>query len=232
MNSFTKKTYGEKNSKIIIVFSSWPIKSWYLWFLGKLLAANNFKVIVYSLNRHIFQPNPVVIAKQYALIKEDAINSIKSLPKHQQNKISVMGISFGSQLAFMLANDLHSVAKIIANLSGADMAEIVWSWNNNALNGFKNKLRRKGWTLQKLQKTWFDLSPIHNLDRLIRKKILLYGAEKDELIPYFQTQELIHALDERNIKYQTIVNIRHNHVISCLINILKFDTYLRFLNSK
>ncbi|GIW61917.1 MAG: hypothetical protein KatS3mg089_0769 [Patescibacteria group bacterium] len=231
MNSFTKKIYGEKNSRILIVFSSWPIKSWYLWFLGKLLAAHNFKVIIYSLDRHIFQPDPILIANPYALIKKDAINSIKSFPKRQQNNISVLGISLGSPLAFILANELHSVSKIIANLSGADMAQIVWSWDN-ILNGFKNKLRRKRWTLKKLQNIWFDLSPINNLDKLRGKKILLYAAEKDELIPFTQARELIQALDERSIKYQTVVNIRHNHVVSCLINILKFNTYLRFLNSK
>jgi esterase/lipase len=231
MNSFTKKIYGEKNPRILIIFSSWPIKSWYLWFLGKLLAAHNFKVIVYSLDRHIFQPDPILIANQYALIKRDAINLIKSLPKRQQNNIGVLGISLGSPLAFMLANELHSVSKIIANLSGANIAQIVWSWNN-ALNGFKNKLRRKRWTLKKLQNIWFDLSPINNLYKLRGKKILLYAAEKDELIPFTQTKELIQALDERSIKYQTVVNIRHNHAVSCLINILKFDTYLRFLNSK
>ncbi len=231
MLDFTKKIYGEKNTRTIIVFSTWPAGSWYLWFLGRLLAAHKFKVIIYSLDRYIFQLDPILIAKQFTLIKKDALSSIKSLPKRQRNNINIMGISFGSMLAFMVANDLPSVSKIIANLSGADMAQIVWSWDK-VMKGFKNQLRKKKWTLQKLQDIWFDLSPINNLDRLTGKKILLYAAEKDEVIPYSQAKNLIEALDDYGIEYQTVVNIRHNHVISCLINILKFDTYLRFLNTR
>jgi esterase/lipase len=231
MFSFKVTTYGKKNNKVVFVFSGWKNTQWQFWFVGKTLQAYGYKAFIYTYDPAILTPDTKQTVKNFAIVKKDVLQRITALPKKEQKNMSVFGTSLGTLLAFMVADEVKNVTKIIANLSGADVAKIVWSWDSIEKR-FKDRLRKQRITLPALQTTWASLSPINNLSAIHRKDVLLYAAEKDEVIPYEQAKELIEACKAKNPHTEAIINSRHSHIMSGLINVLRYETYIHFLNTE
>lgn len=225
--SIDKKVYGSRNSRVIVVFGDLNTKQYQLWFLGQLLASYKFKAIVYTLTDSLLSLDPEQIATSFTHLKYHALQTIRSLPKKEQKNLAVFGIGLGTVPAFMVANEASQVSKIIANISGANLAEIVWEWKSN--NTFKKQLYRKKINQQKLQEIWFDLSPSRNLEGLPQKEVLLYMASHDEIFSFTQQEQLLNDLKKAEVSSETIINTRHNHRVSTLINLLHFNVYLSFL---
>ena len=131
----------------------------------------------------------------------------------------------------MVASTLPQVDKLILNLSGSDLAEITWSWDN-VIPGFKDTLREQNITLPKLKKAWLPLSPYHNLKKVTVNNILIYLSAQDELIPFNSQQELLQSLQKKRIYIEAIINERHGHMVSGAINLLRFPVYINFLRRK
>lgn len=231
MFSFKVKTYGEKNSKVVFVFSGWKTTQWQFWFVGKTLQAYGYKAFIYTYDSSILSPDIKQTVKNFSIIKNDVLKQMKSLSKKEQKNIGVFGNSLGTILAFMVADEVPAVTKVIANLTCADVAEVVWSWDRIE-KGFKEQLQKQNITLPALQSAWASLSPINHLSSIASKDLLLFAAEKDEVIPYEQAKALIEACKQKNQKTEAIINSRHPHVMSALINILRYETYINFLQKK
>lgn len=233
MALFTNKTYGQKNKNYIFVFGglgssqSQPL----FWFLGQVLASHGYHAIIYTSPVLILSPDPKETLKNFEKIKEDALKKIKKLPKKKRDNLAVFGISLGNIPAFMLAQEVAGVKKIIANTPPADFAETVWKWNQKKFN-FKKLLAEKKITRKQLKKEWAPLSPINNLNFRNDKSLLLFASLHDEIFPYTQAQEIIKKCEKENINFEAIINSRHKHLISSVINILRFKTYIEFLNTK
>lgn len=225
MPLFQTKTYGKDNKKVVLVFTGWSNPQILFWFLGKVLESYGFKAIVYTYSPSILSPNPEQTQKNFRRVVDDAKKRVTSLPKKEQKNLAVFGTSLGSAFAFMLASELPTVKKVIANLIGADLAEIVWSWEN-----MQKKLKKKI-TKEQLQDLWFDLNPINNMETFSNKQLLLYAAEHDEIIPFAEAKKLIGRCKEDHLEYEAIINSRHHHLASATINILRFQTYIDFLQT-
>ena len=119
----------------------------------------------------------------------------------------------------IVANTKH-VKKIILNLTAANLAETVWSWD------FIDKQKI---TLDSLDKSWKKLSPINNLDNVSDKQFLIYLAKNDGVIPYSQGLQLVNEFKNKKIKYDLIINKKRNHVVSGFLNLLKYKRYIDFL---
>lgn len=231
MFSFDVKIYGKKNEKVIFVFSGWRSTQWQYWFVGKTLQAYGYKACVYTYDQSILSPDVQQTVKNFTTVKKDVLQRIRSLSKKEQKDIGVFGNSLGTLLAFMVADQAPTVTTIIANLTCADVAEVVWSWDRIE-KGFKEQLQKQNITLPALQTFWASLSPVNHLLTIANKDILLYAAEKDEIIPYDQAKTLIEACKVKNPRTEAIINTRHSHVMSAIINILRYETYINFLQKK
>lgn len=231
MFSFKVKPYGQKNNKVVFVFSGWRNTQWHFWFVSKALQAYGYKAFVYTYDDSILTPDAKQTVENFATVKKDVLQRIHALPKKEQKNMSVLGVSLGTILAFMVADEVPAVTKIIANLTCADVARVVWSWENIE-KGFKEQLRKQKITLPRLQTIWASLSPINNLSTIQRKDVLLYAAEKDEVIPYEEAKALIEACKAKNPRTEAIINSRHSHVMSAIINMLRYETYIHFLQTE
>jgi len=232
MFSVRKKIYGEKNYHVIIVFGGWGMKQWQLWLLGQLFATYHYKAIMYTYDPTILLGDPEQVVQRFLELEQDVLKTLGTLPKREQKNISMLGVSLGTIPAFMVANEIKSVKKLVINLSGSDLAEIVWGWNKGAGSLIKDRLLTQKVTLNELQKSWFGLSPIHNLAALPGKKVLLYLANQDKLIPFAYQQQLLQSLKDAQIQTEAIINTRHNHLVSMIINLLNFSVYIAFLRNK
>ena len=78
----------------------------------------------------------------------------------------ILGISLGSVIGVLTANESLFVTKLILNSVGADFAETVWTWE--VVNeGFKKRLLEKQFvTIKQLKKEWLSISPVHHVNNL------------------------------------------------------------------
>jgi len=80
-------------------------------------------------------------------------------------------------IGIIVANKSPYVNTIILNLTGAILADTVWSWDK-CMIGFKEAMIKNGKTLPMLRKQWGSLAPIHNLNTLKRKKNTVVPSQK------------------------------------------------------
>lgn len=231
MFSLQKKTYSARNDKVVLVLSGWGAKQWQMWFVGKLLQAHGYTAIIYTYDKSLLTPNVKQTVKNFKEVKNNALRTIATLSKKEQKNLVIFGTSIGSSLSLMIANESKEIKKIILNLVGSDIAQIVWSWDK-VIPGFKKDLLEDKVTFETLKNAWLELSPIHNLDNLKKKAILLYGAKHDEIIPFSQTEELIATGKEKRLNIETVINTTHNHRTSAIVHYLKYTVYVAFLQKR
>ncbi len=228
MFSIQIKEYGKSYQKTVIILGGWKTTQLQLWILGQLLSSYHFKTIIFTWDADILTSDPELSLERFTQVKNRVIATITTLPQSQQKHVSLFGISQGTIIAAMITQDIKGIEKIILNLSGSDLAEIIWSWDKS-IKGFKKQMLRKGVTLPKLKKIWSPLSPLNNLKDSGVKDILLYMAVHDELIPYNLQEDLLKGLQANNISVEALVNERHSHLKSAIVNLLRFPVYINFL---
>lgn len=231
MAFFRTTTYGHKKNPTIFVFMGLGKSSFFRWFLGNVFSSHGYQAVVYSHDVAILSSDPRTTRQNFLEIKQDVLKRVKKLRKKDQKNLAVFATGIGNIPAFMIANELSGVKKVITNTPMADLAETVWTWEKDKLN-YKEMLKEKRITKKQLKQEWFELSPLNNIDTFAEKKVLLYAAKNDEIIPFKQTQKLLDRMKEDHIDFEAIINSRHKHLISSLITLLKFGTYTQFLNKK
>ena len=70
------------------------------------------------------------------------LKKIKKLPKKERKQLAVFGTGIGNIPAFMIANEVPGIKKVITNSPMADLSETVWSWNKKKFN-FRKLLQKK-----------------------------------------------------------------------------------------
>lgn len=229
MFSFRKKVFGKNNKKIIFLICGWPGKIWHYHLTAKALDLHGFQSIVYEYDDDILSSSIEKTIKNTTSIKKEVLKEIKILKKKGFKDFSIFGTSYGSIISFMIGNESEDISKIIINLIGADLAEVVWTWNKGKDGLVKKGIISQNITLQQLKKNWHHLSPVNNLKNLRSKKILFYMAKKDEVIPYKLQKRLLEELIKVNKNVQVEHDIKYNHFISAMINLLNYKKYIKFL---
>lgn len=214
-----------------MIFAGWEMRQWQLWLLGQLFTSYGFKSIILTWDVSILTSDPELTLERYMAVKNKCLEIISHLPKRQQQHISLFGMSQSAGLTMMVANAVPRLENIVLNLPGADLAEIAWTWDE-VVPELKKSLRKKKISLKTLKEVWAPLSPINNLTHLKVKKILVYLARRDELIPFSQQEQLVSALKAHHVKVTGLINTRHHHLLSTIINLLKFDVYMSFLKGE
>jgi hypothetical protein len=230
MKIFNSKTYGSHNKKVVFLLTGWKNTVGQFWIFSHILSLYGYRCITYEYDRSVLSPDAGRTKSELLKIKKDILEGIQKLKKEGIDSFAIFGTSLGSLIALMVANNSKEIDRIILNLSGADLAEIVWSWDYIE-KGFKRGLLRNLLTLLRLKISWRIVSPINNVDKLKNKKILFYYAKKDEMIPFVQARKLAVAFKKYGHDYQVSVNKHNGHLGAGLINLLNFPKYIRFLNS-
>ncbi len=228
MFEIKQKTYGKKNDRVVIVLGGWGTTQGQLWLLGHLLASYKFKAIIFTYSKDILSIYPDTTSKHIHEVVDQVGQTITSLPAKQQKNVSLFGMSLGTNIAFLVANE-KKIEKMVINLSGGDFAETIWALDKVAPE-IKAGFEKEHITLTKLKRKWSTLSPLNNIDGLKTKEVLLYLAKKDEFIPFSHQKNLLDALQSKT-KVDAYLNERHGHLVSSIINLLRFQVYIRFLQA-
>ena len=180
MFEIKQKTYGKKNDRVVIVLGGWGTTQGQLWLLGHLLASYKFKAIIFTYSKDILSIYPDTTSKHVHEVVDQLGQTITSLPAKQQKNVSLFGMSLGTNIAFLVANE-KKIEKMVINLSGGDFAETIWALDKVAPE-IKAGFEKEHITLTKLKRKWSTLSPLNNIDGLKTKEVLLYLPGNNSLL--------------------------------------------------
>ena len=231
MFSFRKKIFGKNNKKIIFLLSGWQGKIWNYYFTVKILEFNGFKSIVYEYDDNILSSSIKDTIDNTNEVKKDILKQINNYQKIGYKDFSILGTSYGSIIAFMVTNQTVNISNIIINLTGSNLAEIVWSWDKGKGNLVKKGIIKQNISLKLLKEKWQKLSPINNLNNLNNKKTLIYLAEKDEVIPFKFQSQLVKGLRQINPNIKVEIDKKFKHLLSAALNLLRYNKYINFLDN-
>ena len=63
------KIYGQKNSKVVIVFAGWGVRQWHLWLLGQLFTSYGFKAIILTWDKTLLTTDPGLTVQHFMSVK-------------------------------------------------------------------------------------------------------------------------------------------------------------------
>lgn len=176
--------------------------------LARELVRHGIAVFLMTLPYHMQRTPPghgsgdLILAGDVGLLRDAAIQAtwdvrrafdwLQRQPETDPDRIALVGISLGAILgATALASEprVHSAVLI---LGGADLAHVLWD-SILAIRA-RARLRREGYTLERLRA---ELAPIEPLNRLTPEhgeKTFVIGARFDIVVPTEDTEKLIRAL--------------------------------------
>lgn len=226
--NYKKQYFNLKNKRIIFFLVGWKSKIWEYYFVVLILLLNRYDCIIYEYGDEILTPNIEKTISSFNLITDDVLRTIDKMKTKKYESFAIFGTSLGTVLSLIVANRTKSINKIILNLTSSSLAKTTWSWDS-LNNEFKQNLINNGVTLKSLEKSWRMLAPINNLENIGDRQILIYLAEKDEVIPYAYGLELIQKIKKNKINYELVVNNKNGHLFNGLANLLKYNKYINFL---
>lgn len=176
--------------------------------LARELVRHGIAVFLMTLPYHMQRTPPgygsgdLILAGDVGLLREAgvqatwdvrrAIDWLQRQPETDPERIALVGISLGAILgATVLASEprLHSAVLI---LGGADLAHVLWD-SILAIRA-RARLRREGYTLERLREELAPIEPLNLLTREHGEKTFVIGARFDIVVPAEDTEKLIRAL--------------------------------------
>lgn len=166
--------------------------------------------LIYIFNPKILSDDAGQTKKYFQEIKNKVVKDINSLDKkYKFKKIVITGISLGCVNASMVANSCKKINEIYLFDPGNCLAESMWKGKNT--QNLRKSYEKQGIDLKKLKKLWEDLAPENNLDNFKGKKVHVFLAKKDEIIPYSTGKKLVEEMKKLKEKFTLKVDIHHGH---------------------
>lgn len=223
------RSYGSNKKKVIILLTGWKTGfSVYRPFV-MLFTLLGYRSIVYVYGKEILSPNLQQTAENFSQVVSRVHQDLQQLQKEGYTSICLFGISLGTVFAIKLANISPVVTSLILNLTGASIANSIWNWKKRINAYFYQTFQSRNITLQDLEQTWREFNPIENIDNLAKKKILLFIAMRDEIIPFSEGTALVVAMKEKGYNPKIYINQKGNHLIAAITNLFRLSTYRIFL---
>ncbi len=176
--------------------------------LARELARHGIAVFLMTLPYHMNRTPPgrgsgdMILTGDIPLLREAAVQAtwdvrrafdwLQRQPETDPERIALVGISLGAILgATALASEprVHSAVLI---LGGADLAHVLWD-SVLAIRA-RARLRREGYTLERLREALAPVEPLNLLTPELGEKTFVIGARFDIVVPTEDTEKLIRAL--------------------------------------
>lgn len=126
-----------------------------------------------------------------------AIDYLATRPEIDIMKVGVSGTSLGAVVTGLLAAVEPRITRASFLLGGADLAHILWT--SSRVQPQREMLRRKGFTEERLRTALAPIEPLNYLPHHHPPSALVIGGLYDTVVSRRSTDELIDALDTKNV---------------------------------
>ncbi len=220
-----RKTFlGNKYSdKCLVVFHGWGWNSLYL----KIVLRPLFKYysfLFYDYSPDIINPDPFSVLENFRKIKGDFLSEVNKL---SQKQLILFGTSLGAFLSTYLANTPFedNPQKLILNTIGSSVSETFWY--GQATKKLKEKVIKKGFTLEDLKEIWHEIEPKNNIPKREDLKYLVFISKREKVIPFYLCEEFLRLLEGKEA--EVYFNKYLGHVSASLFNTFRIKKIKGFL---
>lgn len=176
-------------------------------FLLKRALPKSDSFIAYRLSRKMVSLNPEETIKLF----EEIYNlSAREIKKRKLKNICVLGMSFGSSIACLLARNFP-VEKAVLVVPGADLPYCMF--NSSYTKKLFGEEEIKKHDINKAEKIFSQLNPINNLSNL-PKDTFIYLSFWDRIMPYKDSVRIVRKLKENRKKYKAKTNYFFGHSLT------------------
>ncbi len=148
-------------------------------------------------------------------VQKDVRDKIRELKdKHGFEEIAVAGISLGCVNALMASNGNPDVNKILLVVPGDSLSESLWRGVGTIR--LKRKIKDRGFNLGELEKTWADLDPKNNINKISDKKVEIFLSKSDKVIPFTNGRRLVKDMQDAGLKPEVFINKNLGHYLTFL----------------
>jgi alpha-beta hydrolase superfamily lysophospholipase len=134
--------------------------------------------------QYFLSKNPAIIRNNYQQALSDldqALAWVSAHPWFEHRRIGVLGISLGALIGLTWMGNNPAVGSGVIILGGAHLADIVW--DSALTRSVVKKLVKQGITRESVARLWEPIEPIQQSTGLSQRKIVLYNARWDLIIP-------------------------------------------------
>jgi len=205
-----KEFFHYKDNKIFHVH----MPPWHCGFLEYFFIKRRLKkyssYLIYVFNPKILSSNAQKTVEDFHTIKSKVIEEINKLDKEYKfKKIIITGISLGCVNATMIADNCPKIKEIYLFDPGNCLAESMWKGKNT--QKIKQSYEEQGISLTQLKRKWKSLAPENNIRNLKDRKIHVFLAKKDDIIPYSTGKKLVDKLKKLKEKFTLKIDPHHGH---------------------
>ncbi|MCS6918188.1 MAG: alpha/beta hydrolase family protein, partial [Fimbriimonadales bacterium] len=176
--------------------------------LARELVRHGIAVFLMTLPYHMNRTPPghgsgdMILTGDIPLLREAAIQAtwdvrrafdwLQRQPETDPDRIALVGISLGAILGATALAPEPRVHSAVLILGGADLAHVLWD-SILAIRA-RARLRREGYTLERLREELAPVEPLNLLSLEHGAKTFVIGARFDIVVPTEDTEKLIRAL--------------------------------------
>lgn len=205
--------YNKNSQKALIILPQWMGRLWLYRRLIKKLKSE-YTLVVYQLPNDLINENPNKVIKKFLEAKKDIIETVSNLKSRGVNEFSIFGTSLSTALVFMVADSEKSFGKIIVGLCGSHVSKSFIESEQLLVRHIRRKMKKNVPNLTKLIEYWKELEPINNLKNMKGRKLYIYLARNDKVVPYKYGLELLDTIKRNKIQYDLHVENIFGHYIA------------------
>jgi len=220
-------TNKKKNKKAIFFYPYWTGKSTIYKGLAKKFP--DYTLIFYDYPNEVMSEDVDVSRAYLKEILDDSLMKIKQLKKEGYEEITLVGSSLGADIALSLAT-ITEVDKLVLNMLDVNMAQDIF--DSSAMIILKTKLKKHGFTREKIRKIYDFISPEFLIEKIKNKKkikILIFESKTDIFCTVEQLKPILSKLKRNNIHYRLKSNFIFGHILSIYKNLFFSKTIVKFI---
>ncbi len=181
----SRGAYGPENGQLITVVCGHDARLWYHRPFFARLVSHGFRLDAFTVEPDVYTDD----VEATRTLMTGAAMQLTEMNKSR----SLIGLSLGADLAFMVAANDKSVRGVAAVSTGYSFARS--AWNHRSL---RRALQSKGWTLESLEAEWAVLAPGKNLTNARRQRFFYGYSTRDRLVGADNAAALAAALAEHS----------------------------------
>ena len=225
---FKKRTYGKPRRGVIFYFCGWRMPIGVYLPVYWLANIAGYSVHAYSLAEHyVMEADNKGFLEQLRAIVDDVEASVLGFQDQGVTFFAAFGNSIGSELALACTKAVPAISAAVLNTMRGSTSEFLW--HSPYGRTWRSLYESQGYSEATLYNELRPVEACENLDKLGKRRVLLYYSKADKTIPPYNTELFVEALAASGVKHRIVRNRYLGHFWASVKNHMRFWIWWRFL---